>query len=364
MYRKLSIPVGVAVLAALALVGMLGIFAFNAAQPAQAAGVSNLMVEVSNSDAGATGVDYTFEFTTTEQLEPTNFIEITIPDGFPNSDFTGRSDTQDATLAVGTADAMDREATLADPGAYSVPVNVQIASGMMVTVVLTGLTNPATATTGNWMVDTDFGSADVQSAMVTIGDMGDGMDGGTTPPMTMRMDSSVDARPDDPGDLAQITVKFETSMFLAIDESITLEVSDDFGVPSSISASDVSISGMGAESAAVTASPESASPRSVIVETDSVAERYVITLNIGNMDDSADRETDKGLAAGKVTVVFRQGAGLTNRTEGGSDDWFVKTSQEGWLDSLPMVEDYGPEMDEDYDEGQIATVYTVPTPSR
>ena len=35
MYRKLSIPVGVAMLAALALVGMLGIFAFNAAQPAQ-----------------------------------------------------------------------------------------------------------------------------------------------------------------------------------------------------------------------------------------------------------------------------------------------------------------------------------------
>ena len=73
-------------------------------------------------------------------------------------------------------------------------------------------------------------------------------------PMT-RTASSVDARPKDPGDLAQITVKFETSMFLAIDESITLEVSDDFGVPSSISASDVSISGMGAESATARQAP-------------------------------------------------------------------------------------------------------------
>ena len=46
------------------------------------------------------------------------------------------------------------------------------------------------------------------------------------------------------------------------------------------------------------------------------------------------------MAAGPVTVVtFRQGAGLTNRTEGGSDDWFVKTSQEGWLDSLPETDD-------------------------
>ena len=28
-------------------------------------------------------------------------------------------------------------------------------------------------------------------------------------------------------------------------------------------------------------------------------------------------------------MTFRQGAGITNRTEGGSDDWFVKTSAEG-----------------------------------
>ena len=143
-------------------------------------------------------------------------------------------------------------------------------------------------------------------------------------------------------------------MFLAIDESITLEVSDDLGVPDRISASDVSISGMGAESGAENAdkNPESASPRSVIVETDPAAERYTITLNIGNMDDSVDRGTHKGLAAGPVTVVFRQGAGLTNRTEGGSDDWFVKTSREDLLDSLPMTDDH--------DEGQIPTVYTVP----
>ena len=336
MYRKLSIPVGVAVLAALALVGMLGIFAFNAAQPAQAAGVSNLMVEVSNSGAGATGVDYTFEFTTTEQLEPTNFIEITIPDGFPNSDFTGRSDTQDATLAVGTADAMALEATLADPGVYSVPVNVRIASGMMVTVVLTGLTNPATATTGNWMVDTDFGSADVQSAMVTIGDMGDGMNGngdGTTP---MPGDYSVSARPVDPGEPAQITLKFMNPTDLDIDQFITFVVEDDMGVPSTINPNTVSITGMGTEDS----SSQTAAPNGVIVEEDTDAETYEITVFIGDMSTAADEATEDGLAAGAVTVVFRQNAGFTNRTEGGTDDWSFFTATTGSSSSTTEIGSY------------------------
>ena len=198
-------------------------------------------------------------------------------------------------------------------------------------------------------VHTTNGNANTTFTVVTVG-----IRAPVTPdPLAMtRRASSVDARPDDPGDATQITVKFEISKFLAIDESITLEVTDGFGVPSSISPSGVSIRGMAAESADVAASPEYASPRSVIVETDSAVERHVITLNIGNMDDSVNRDTDKGLAAGLVTVIFRQEAGLTNRTEGGSDDWFVKTSAEDLLDSLTETGDL--------DEGQIETVYSVP----
>ena len=69
-------------------------------------------------------------------------------------------------------------------------------------------------------------------------------------------------------------------------------------------------------------------------------------------DDSADRTTDKGLAPGPVTVVFRQGAGITNRTRAAKTTGYVKTSAEDWLDSLPETEDL--------DEGQIAMVYDVP----
>ena len=149
--------------------------------------------------------------------------------------------------------------------------------------------------------------------------------------------ASVTARPADPGDHAQITVMFETNEFLAIGETITLEVADDLGVPSSINAADVSISGPASAGAGQPTTQEVASPRSIIVGTDAVEERYVITLNIGNMDDSADRATDKGLAAGDVTVTFRQGAGLTNRTEGGSDEWYVKTSAESTLAEIGDV---------------------------
>ena len=337
MNKQLKILVGMAVFATLALVVTLGTFAFGTAQPVQAQEVGPASRSFSAVDA-----DGNVTVTIRSNAGLIGSLAEVYPAGFTyvSSSFSNAEHDMNArkvTFTLALDDMVTYKVTPSStPGDYDFMGTLLQVGGSSgdVTTTVGGATTYNVAADGN---------------------------GGTTPTMPMtRMDSSVDARPDDPGDLAQITVKFETSMFLAIDESITLEVSDDFGVPSSISASDVSISGMGAESTAAMASPESASPRSVIVETDSVAERYVITLNIGNMDDSADRETDKGLAAGPVTVVFRQGAGLTNRTEGGSDDWFVKTSQEGWLDSLPMVEDYGPEMDEDYDEGQIAMVYTVP----
>ena len=226
----------------LVLVGMLGIFAFIAAQSAQADGIASATVSVGHSMTGA---------------------------------------TTDSTFSV-----MPNMVTIGDA-----------------TFTPTPTPTPTTPTTG----------------MLNVSN------------------ASVTARPADPGDHAQITVTFETNEFLAIGETITLEVADDLGVPSSINAADVSISGSASAGASGARTQEVASPSSIIVGTDAVEERYVITLNIGNMDDSADRATDKGLAAGDVTVTFRQGAGLTNRTEGGSDDWFVKTSAESTLAEIGDV---------------------------
>ncbi len=305
----------------LALVGMFGIFAFNGAQPAQADGIGSATVSVGDSMTGAM-TDYTFSVTTNAALVENTFINLDPPMGYTVAEGTMQGSV-DGTSATVSARA---------GGAYDVALSVGVNSGAMVTIVIPGLMDPATAGTYTRMVDSRLGNAAAVSAMVTIGD-------GMTPtdPMTGMVDvsnASVTARPDDPGDATQITVMFETNMYLAIDESITVEVSDDLGVPSSIDAADVSISGMASAGAGGATSHEVASPRSIIVEEDSVAERFVITMFIGDMNDDGP---EQGLAPGEVSVTFRQGAGLTNRTEGGSDDWFVKTSAESDLAEIGDV---------------------------
>ena len=196
-----------------------------------------------------------------------------------------------------------------------------VTSGAMLTIVIPGVMNPA-AGSHTWMVDSSLGNAAPVSVTVMIGED----DGGTMPEPTMDMvdvsDAMVTARPEEPGAATQITVRFTTGEDLEVDQSITFEVDDSLGVPSSIDEADVSITGMTSDGV------KTASPRSVIVEVNRPAERYRITLFIGNMDDSADAQLDLGLDAGDVTVTFRQGAGITNRTEGGDDDWFVYTTEE------------------------------------
>ena len=314
MYRKLSIPVGVAMLAALALVGMLGIFAFNAAQPAQADGIASATVMADPATPMATAT-YTITVMTDAALVEDQRINITPPGTL--DDGVVEDVTVDGAMA----------STTARNGAYNVNLPMAVASGSTLTIVIPGVMNPA-AGSHTWMVDSQLGDPAPASAMVMIGED----DGGTVPEPMMDMvdvaNGMVTARPDDPGDATQITVTFETNMYLDIDESITIEAGDDLGVPSSIDAADVSISGMASAGAGGdTMSHEVANPRSVIVEEDSVAETFMITLFIGDMND--DDGPEQGLAPGTVRVTFRQGAGITNRTEGGSDDWFVKTSVEG-----------------------------------
>ena len=221
MYRKLSIPVGVAMLAALALVGMLGIFAFNAAQPAQADGIGSATVSVGDSMTGAM-TDYTFSVTTNAAIVENTFINLDPPTGY-----TVAESAFDGTVDGATAPVSARAG-----GAYNVALPNAVNSGATVMIVIPGLMNPATAGTYTWMVDSGLGSAAPVSAMVTIEDGGNGGNGGTTTPgMVDVSDASVTARPDDPGDATQITVTFKTNKYLDIDDSITLEVGDDFGVP-------------------------------------------------------------------------------------------------------------------------------------
>ena len=66
-------------LAALALVGMLGIFAFNTAQPAQAAGIASATVSASPQTPLWLLPTYTFTIMTNAALDETQRINITPP---------------------------------------------------------------------------------------------------------------------------------------------------------------------------------------------------------------------------------------------------------------------------------------------
>ena len=299
-----KILAGVAVFTALALAGMVGIFTFGAAQPVEATGHSasrsfasasvmpggEVMVTVAVSGYGSNGL-----------------LTETLPMGFsykPNS-----SNIPDAEIEV-----MGQDVEFLVSGESEVTYTASVGSSVAeMDYSFSGVLRDDSGDVNNR--DEDVGGA----YMVTVSSDATG----TPDPMPMPGDSSVEALPDDPGAKAQITVKFELDHGLDIDESIVIEVDDNTGVPDAIAAGNVSISD----------GANTASPRSVVVETDSVAERYRITLFIGDMSD-VDGAQD--LMAGNIAVTFRQEAGITNRTEGGSDDWFYRTSRE---DSLTQVED-------------------------
>ena len=236
MNKQLQILVGMAVFATLALAVTLGTFAFGTAQPVQAQ-------EVGSASRSFSAVDAAGNVTVTITIGARNVFG-SLTETF-HEDFTYvSSDDADAAPAAGSQDIV-----------------FTLAGNSSVEYVLTPPTDPGDYGFMGTLTEVDLGGGDeiVTSvggdATFTVAADGGNGNGGNGDDM-MRTASSVDARPKDPGDLAQITVKFETSMFLAIDESITLEVADDFGVPSSISASDVSISGKGAESADAAAAGE------------------------------------------------------------------------------------------------------------
>ena len=326
MSKQLKMLVGVAVFATLALAGMVGIF--SAAQPVQADGhVTRSFSATQVATDGTVDVEITkvgggFLASVTE----------TLPDGW---------DYQSASVESGESVTVTENEQM---------ITFDVLSGEPVTyTVMAPSTDGCGTFSGMASIDNGAASAVAGDMEVTVGA---GCDTTTPDPMPDPGDGefSVTAQPVDPGVVTQITIKFNNPSFLAIDESITFEVEDDLDVPSSIDESDVSIAGDGAVSSADTDrdNPQVAAPSSVIVEYDAPTERHQITLHIADMSTggSAAEATDDGLAAGQVTVTFRQAAGITNRTEGdvkegnrGSDDWWVYTSESP---AMVRIHDRGP----------------------
>ena len=294
MTNQLKMMVGVAVFAALALAGTLGLFALSAAQPAHAQGSpTGISRSISPMQVAAGG---TVEVAITNNMGGIGLADVTetLPSGWTYQSI----DPSDVDVTEGTG-----------------TISFQIINGETVTYTVM-----APSTDGCGSFSGTYGDAGAMIGGDTDVSVGSGC-GATPEPMPT---ASVEALPTDPGAATQITVKFELDHGLDIDESIVLEVSDDLGVPDAIAAGNASISD----------GTNTASPRSVVVETDSVAETFRITLFIGDMSDV---EGSQDLESGNITVTLRQEAGITNRTEGGSDDWFYRTSREDELTEIENV---------------------------
>ena len=313
MSKQLQILAGAAMFAALALAGALGIFAFSGAQPVHA---DSHVTRSFSATQVATGGTVDVEITKVGGGFLASVTE-TLPDGW---------DYQSASVPNGDS------VTVTESGQM---ITFDVLSGEPVTY-----TAMAPSTDGRGMFS-GMASIDGGTASAVGGDMyvtvGAG-DGGTTPdPDPDPGDYSVNARPVDPGEPAQITLKFMNPTDLDIDQFITFVVEDDMGVPSTINPNTVSITGMGTSAGS---GSQTAPPNGVIVEEDTDAETYEITVFIGDMSTAADEATEDGLAAGAATVVFRQNAGFTNRTEGGTDDWSFFTATTGSSSSTTEIGSY------------------------
>ena len=306
--HKLMIRMGAGVFAALALVAVLGVLAWNGAQPVQAQQSPTAMRTFSPMPVAPGGM-VTVTVSVTNIDGPWAVTE-TLPAGFTSA----LSDVDTSTAGK--------------------QIRVRSAGGASVNYDVT-----ASSTVGSHdfmgTVTYRVGDNAPQNLMVPTNSI-EVMAGGGTTPTRPTGDYSVSARPVDPGEPAQITLKFMNPMDLDIDQFITFVVEDDMGVPSSINPSTVSITGMGTEDDSLQTAP----PNGVIVEEDTDAETYEITVFIGDMSTAADEATEDGLAAGAVTVVFRQNAGFTNRTEGGTDDWSFFTATTGSSSNTTEIGSY------------------------
>ena len=148
-------------------------------------------------------------------------------------------------------------------------------------------------------------------------------------------DVSVVHSPDGTGDNAKVTVAFGIESPLEANVgTITIDFDKDVGVPASISESDVTIRGViDVPNTDTVRSGKSftGTPLDVTVSYETIDKEPRVVLTLGDMDPTDDGVT--GIAAGRVSVIFRQGAGITNPTEAQTARLYVSTSEDGGVDA-------------------------------
>ena len=303
MTKELKMVVGVALLAALALAGALGIFTFSAAQPVGAQTVSTDVMrsfgESQVANDGTVTVDVTISVTNVDLFALTSVTE-TLPAGWEYKPASAVTDT-----------GLDAEATPGNMGNQQTVSFTIIGPTSVTYTVWPGMAERGTFS-GMATIE-QLGSADIMGsvggpATVTVGTV-------TPAPVTPAPVTPAPVTPDEEdappavklssktaGASVQVTINSEAedkTITSATDITVNLKK---FGVPSSISESSVNINDTDKQGDG--ARGYSGEPNSVTVD------GTKITLALYSRFPG--QELDAGNITGRYTITFKQSAGITN----------------------------------------------------
>ena len=298
-----------------------------------------------------TQVDVAFETSTTGALKAGDTITVEFPGNVYVPSFidnTGTKKTTNVVTVDGTAATKvavsGQKATLTIPGDITLSTEVDVIFPIQtltaptanigdVVGIRTPHVDPSTGITVNVSTSEDRGvvKSSASSATFSFPDgnyTGMGHDrtlDATTYPNVFGV--TVAHTPGGTNSNARITVDFYSPTPLTANlDTITIEFADDVQVPEVLDERFISIVGTtttGTSGGDVTV----ANPLDVTVEYVGVpADEPKVTLTVGDHDPNVDNV--RGIGAGKVSVIFRQGAGIKNPTEAGTWNVKVETSKD------------------------------------
>ena len=346
MKSKFGLTLG---LAATLMVGVfatmlaLGLFTTNEVQAQEATGVT--VVSVASDPATIEGFSaVTVTFTPTKELVAGDTVTIEFPSDMALPSVTGDDPYLPANVQVGnnvvTSIAVDdNEVTLTVSATESEGTEITAVFAIQGTAAQgddpdtrVGIKNPAGLGSYSVTMSTskDEASESGDSTTPITAPTGDDLTG-----RTAVFGLNVAHSPGDTNANARITVDFYSPSPLAANlDTITIEFEDDVQVPALLDERFISVVGIAADA---DGDPATGVGRTVVNPLDATvlrvgtpADEPRIMLTIGD-HNPADGAVG-GIAAGLVSVVFRQGAGIKNPTEQGTWNVKVATSQDPPVD--------------------------------
>ena len=262
-----------------------------------------------------TVTEVTVAFQSTSDLDEGESIIIEFPGNMFVPEEINKTDVEIGSAAADDVEVDGQEVTLENPADITATTPV-----MVVFAIAAGIKAPAAEAGDTFMVKVST-SADTtpadSSASDALVDPTPSSDPGVRSVMVSHSPQTV-------GSAARVIVEFFITQALTANvDTITIEFEDDVGVPLILDRDDISIVG---ESETVETQEARPLDVNVIHVGPSPANDPEVTLTVG--DHNPVDALVEGLQLGMVTVIFRNGAGITNPTEAGTWNVKVSTSKE------------------------------------